>query len=379
VTVRSTTITAEGRATRRNIEALVLTVLAVAVAGWALTEFGRQQTGAGPNGSVFVTDVNGGAALAELLEDLGRPVVAVTAPFSHLDPGGTVLILDPSIRQEYPPEEVDHLRSWVEGGGRLIVSGRPHPDLVGPLLPEDIRQGFDARDPAPIVTPLRGIQGSLDTSGIVSARTDAPHLVLAGEPPVVIAMGVGDGQIIYLADGSMLWNERIVHNAAWAVSLLAEGPVRFDEVRHGFAAAPAAESPTGLLAALPTRVRNTVLLLLPVLAVALVTYGRRFGPPERTERVLAPPRRELVDAMTGLLSRTNDPVTAGEPVLRRLRSALTTSAGLPADATEDEIIDSSHRLGLDPGLVRRAVRPVDEEGMLESQRLLAHLSERNHA
>lgn len=261
----------------------------------------------------------------------------------------------------------------------MIVAGRPHPDLVGPLLPDDIRQGFDATDPAPIITPLRGIEGSLDTSGIVSARTDAPHVVLAGEPPVAIALGVGDGEIIYLADGSMLWNERIDDNAAWAVSLLAEGPVRFDEVRHGFSAAPAAESPTGLLAALPTRVRNTVLLLLPVLAVVLVTYGRRFGPPERTERTIAPPRRELVDAMTGLLSRTDDPMTAGEPVLRRLRSALTTAAGLPPDATESEIIDSSQRLGLDPGLVRRAVRPVDEDGMLESQRMLAHLSERKRS
>ncbi len=379
MTLRSTTITDEGRATRRNIETLIVTVLAVAVAGWALTEFGRQQTGAGPNGSAFVTDVNGTAALAELIEDLGHPVLAATAPLVRLDPGGTVMVLDPSIRTEYAPEEVEDLTSWVDGGGRLIVAGRPHPDLIGSLLPDDLRQGFDGRAPAPIVTPLRGVEGVLDSSGIVSARTETPHVVLAGEPSVAIAFARGDGEIIYIADGSMLWNEHIDDNAAWAVSLLVDGPVRFDEVRHGFTAAPAAESPTSLLAALPTRVRSTVLLLLPVLGVALVTYGRRFGPPERTERLLAPSRRELVDAMTGLLSRVDDPVAAGQPVLRRLRSTITRSAGLPADASDDEIIDSSHRLGLDPGLVRRAIHPGDEDGMFETQRLLAHLSEREHA
>ncbi|MGF1664767.1 MAG: DUF4350 domain-containing protein [Acidimicrobiia bacterium] len=379
MSLRSTTITAEGRATRRNIETVIATIVAVAVVGWALTEFGRQQTGAGPSGSAFVTDVNGTAAFAELLEDLGHPVVKATAPLLQLDAGGTVLILGPSIRTEYTPDEVDHLRSWVEEGGRLIVAGRPHPDLLGPLLPEDLRQGFDGSSPAPIITPLRGVGGSLESSGIVSARTDAPHLVLAGEPSVAIVFGLGVGEIVYLADGTVLENERIDDNAAWAVSLIAEGPVRFDEVRHGFAVAPAAESPTGLLAALPERARATVLLLLPVLVIALVTYGRRFGPPERTERLLAPPRRELIDAMTGLLSRVDDPVTAGEPVLHRLRSTLTRHAGLPADASDDDIVDSSQRLGLDPDLVRRAIHPTDEDGLFESQRLLAHLSEREHA
>jgi hypothetical protein len=377
--LRSTTITAEGRATRRNIEVVIATLVAVAVVGWALTEFGRQQTGAGPSGSSFVTDVNGTAAFAELLEDLGYPVVKATAPLLQLDPGGTVLILGPSIRTEYTPEEVNQLTAWVEDGGRMIVAGRPHPDLLGPLLPEDLRQGFDGRSPAPIITPLKGVDGSLESSGIVSARTAAPHLVLAGEPSVAIAFGIGDGEVVYLADGSLLHNEHIDDNAAWAVSLIAEGPVRFDEVRHGFAAVPAAENPTGLLAALPERVRSTVLLLVPVLLVALVTYGRRFGPPERTERLLAPPRRELVDAMTGLLARVDDPVTAGKPVLHRLRSTLTRAAGLPGDASDDGIVDSSLRLGLDPDLVRRAIHPQDENGMLESQRLLAHLSEREHA
>jgi hypothetical protein len=378
VSPRSTTITAEGRDTRRNIETLVFTLVVVAVIGWAITEFGRQQTGAGPNGSVFVTDVNGAAAIAELFDGLGHPVIPVTAPFDSLDSGGTVLILDPSVRQEFGPDEVEALRSWVADGGRLIISGRPHPDLLDTLLPADLMHGFDGRQNAPIVTPLRGVDGSITTDGIVTVRSDEPYLVLAGEPPVAVAFSIEDGEVVYVADGSVFWNGTIAGNAAWVTSLIAEGPVRFDEVRHGFEAAPVSESPAGLTAALPEGARNALLLLLPVLVVGLVTYGRRFGPPEQAERVLAPPRRELVDAMAGLLSRLPEPLEAAEPVKRRLRSTLAAQAGLPADASDDMLVSAAGSLGLDPDEVESLLEPDDEVQMLAAQHMLARLSEREH-
>jgi hypothetical protein len=376
VSVRSTTITTEGRATRRNIELLVAAIIGVAIVGWALAEFGRQQTGTGPSGSSFVTDVNGTAAMAELLVRLDHTVIPVTAPFEALEEGGTVFIISPSIRAEYAESEIASLESWVRSGGRLIVAGRPHPDLVGTMLPNDLRQGFNGREQAEIVTSLGGVDGFLTSGGVLTARTDADHLVLAGSPPVAIAFGLGEGEVVYVADHEIFSNALIDDNAAWVVSLVPAGNVRFDEVRHGFTAAPASEDPTRLLTALPPRVRSTVLLLLPVLGVALVVYGRRFGPPEETERDLAPPRRELVDAMAGLLARLPDATTAAEPVVERLRSEMTRLAGLPHDTADADVVAVAERLGLDQDAVSAALEMSDEDGLFTAQRLLATLSER---
>ncbi len=372
----STTITKEGRRTRSNLQTMIVALILVAIVGWALAEFGRDRAGTGPNGSVFVTDINGTAALGELLEQLGHPVLPAIAPLTGLDSGGTLMILDPGFRSTYAATEIESIVAWLEGGGRLIVSGRPHPDLIGDVLPDDIRLGFSGASPAPIVTPIRGITGDVVTGGVYSIETDSDLLPLAGNPPIAAAYEVGSGVVVYIADSSMLWNPSLEQNGPWIVSLVPDGPVRFDEVRHGFTANPASETPTGLLAALPESVRRVILLLIPVLVLALITYGRRFGPPEETERRIAPPRRELVDAVAGLMARMGDPVEAAELVPVRLREVVARRIGLPADARPDTLVDRAQELGLDPNDLERALDPTDEDTMLEAQRLLAHLTER---
>ena len=375
----NTTITDDGRRTRSNLQTLVTVLVVAAIVGWALTEFGRTQTGTGPNGSIFVTDVNGAAALSELLEDLGHPVLPAFAPLTGLEPGGSLMILDPGFRATYAEEELNSIRQWVESGGRLIVSGRPHPDLIGTLLPDDLRLGFGGRTPAAITTPVRGVSGEVETGGVYSIDTKADLLPLVGDPPIAAAFELGAGVVVYIADGSLLWNPSLEANGPWIVSLVPEGPVRFDEVRHGYMAQPASDSPTSLLNALPQGIRRVVLLSIPVLLLALVTYGRRFGPPEDTERHLAPPRRELVDAVAGLLSRMENVAEAASPVPDRLRQVVASKAGLPADAPIPALLEASHELGIDRGVLERALTATDEDTMLEAQRVLAHLSEREHA
>jgi hypothetical protein len=377
MSLRSTTITGEGRANRRRIETAVFAFLAVIVIAFLFVEFGRRQTGSGPDGSAFVTDRNGTAALAELVDRLGLEVIPYTAPFGPLDPDGTVMILDPMSGVEYDRTEIEALSDFVEGGGRLVVSGRPHPGLSPTLLPDDLDIGYLADSSSEIVTPLRGVGGVISTEGVRSVELDE-SVVLAGDPPVAIAFSRGAGTVVYLSDGTILHNERIRDNAAWVVSVLAEGPVRFDEVRHGYAAQPASESPTGLLAALPTGVRAAALLLVPVLVVGLVVYGRRFGPPEHTERDLAPPRRELVDAVAGLLSRTDDPIVAAAPLTARLRATVARQAGLPPGSSTGDLVAAATGLGVDPTSLSAALDPTGEDDQLAGQNILAHLSEREH-
>ena len=376
MTWRSTTITGEGRENRRRIEVLVALLIGLAVVGWALSEFGRQQTVTGPDGSMFVTDRNGTAALAELMERRGASVIPYTTRFSNLDPGGSVLIVDPQLNAEYTAEELDALDGFARDGGRVVVAGIPNPDLIGTLLPDDIGFGYRGPAEAEVLVPLSGVGGVVETDGVRNVDTVEPFFALAGEPPVAVAFDRGKGAVVFLSDSSILWNQRIDANGPWLVGLLGDGNVRFDEVRHGFESAPAAESPTGLLAALPERVRTVVYLLVPVVLLALVVYGRRFGPPEARERSLAPARRELVDALAGLLARTDDPVAAAQPVSHRVRTLAARRAGLPHDTPVDRLVGAAREIGLDPDQLAVALEPADENGILTAQRVLAHLTQK---
>lgn len=376
--VPSTTITSAGKGIRLNLQALVAILIGVGILGWALVQFGQSQAGTGPNGSVFVTDVNGTAALAELLGERGHDVVPGLAPLTDLNGAGTLLILEPGFRAEFGPDEVRSIADWVETGGRLIIAGRPHPDLVGPLLPGDLRLGFSGQEPARIVTPIRGVEGNIETGGVYSIDSRTDMLPLAGDPPVAAALERGDGVIVYVADGSIFWNPKLTDNAAWIVSLIPSGPVVFDEVRHGFVVGTASESPTGLVAAFPKRVRNVVLLLLPVLLLALIVYGRRFGPPEATERHLAPPRRELVDAAAGLLGRVPDRTAAAELIPIRLGEVVARRAGLSGDASDESLAAAAAELGIRPDRLRTSLKATDEAAMLDAQHMLALLSGRDN-
>ncbi len=373
--VESTTITPKGRLIRGNLRTLFMALLAIAVFGWALTQFGRNQIETGPNSSMFVTDVNGTAALAELLTELDFRVGPAVTPLEDLDQVMTLLILDPQIRATYEDVELEAITEWVENGGRLIVSGRPHPDLVGPILPDDLRLGLSGQSPADIVMPIRGAEGSLESSGLYSIETEFDMTTLAGSPPIAAAFEFGDGLVVYVADSSIFWNPSLVDNGPWIISLIPEGPVLVDEVRHGFLVDPGAASPTGLLSAFPEEVRTVILLLLPVVGIALIVYARRFGPPEATERHLAPPRKELVDAVAGIMTRIPEPDTA-EPVRARLRTVIARRAGLPAAASDSEVVTAGEALGLPSTELEAVLEVANENTMMEAQHMLALLSEK---
>lgn len=376
MTPRSTTITAEGRDTRRRIEVLVAVLLGLAVTGWVLGELSRREVTTGPDGSVFVTDRNGTAALGELLERHDVEVITYTARFSSLDPGGVVLIVDPHLDVDYADGEIEALDAFVRGGGRVVIAGIPNPDLIGSLLPADIGFGYRGPAEAEILAPIGGVGGVVETDGIRNVATEEPFVPIAGDPPVAVVFERGAGTVVFVSDGSVFWNQRLSANGAWALALIGEGPARFDEVRHGFEATPVAESPTGLLAALPGSVRTVLFLLAPVVLLALIVYGRRFGPPEATSRRLGPPRRELVDAMAGLLLRTDDPVGASEPVSRRIRAVATRRAGLAEDVPDEVLASAAPELGIEPDALASALAPADEAGILAAQRLLAHLTQK---
>ncbi|MDX1449381.1 MAG: hypothetical protein R3246_10025, partial [Acidimicrobiia bacterium] len=93
--------------------------------------------------------------------------------------------------------------------------------------------------------------------------------------------------------------------------------------------------------------------------VALVTYGRRLGPPEPTDRGLAPDRSEYLDALAHRLRRSGPLPT--EP----LRQILAHRLGVSPDS---DLTEAARAAGLNP------TGESDDPHTLD--RLLADLSRR---
>jgi hypothetical protein len=142
--------------------------------------------------------------------------------------------------------------------------------------------------------------------------------------------------------------------------------VAFLETVHGYG-----ES-TGL-AALPARAL-WVLAGLALAALALVwSMARRLGPPEDEARMLAPPRRDYVEAVAAALAASGDRRGVGEAAARGARRRLEVRAGLPAGAGEPALREAAARLGLDDSETAAVLGDGDE---LAAGRALAKLEGR---
>jgi len=375
VSLASTTITPEGRAIRSRLRLTAAILLAVAAAGWFLARSATSEVVTGPDGSLFVTDLNGTAALGELLERRAVVITPAVTPMTELEGFATILILDPDPGTPYRPEEVAALDRFVAEGGLAVISGFPHPDLAGRLLPGDIGFDYSAEIDSPVRFPLGGVGGVVESAGLRNLTTNDPSLPLAGEPAVVAAFPHGAGLVIYAADGSIFHNRRIARNAPWVVSVLGSGPMLADEIRHGFEVSPPGENPIGLLGSLPATARRTLLLLLAAGAVALVAYGRRWTPIERRDRELKPARLELVEAVGGLMLRTGEPLAAAEPLVKRLETVIRRSLHIPGDVPLDPTTIAAE-LGVALGQLSAALHPRNDADLLMTHRTLTELHER---
>jgi len=259
----------------------------------------------GPVSSSYATASQGLAAWAELARRAGHPIVQLREPLdrARLDPGGTVVVLDPDALLR---SEGLRLLSFVRAGGRLLIGGQNPQDTLPAVLPNPPAWSPNAsrRDfPAASDRVLRGV-GLVSSAGegVWTDTGGARTLLRAGSGgALLLAMGVGRGELFLLADASLLQNRLLAaaDNAQLALNLNGPGrrPVVFVESLHGY-------GPSRGLAAIPTRWR----LALAGLALAgllwVLARARRLGPPERTPVAPPPPRSAYVDALALLLRRT---------------------------------------------------------------------------
>jgi hypothetical protein len=267
---------------------IALVVVAVLVAVNLALRFLGTLTGGtpgGPRSSSYATSPRGNAAYAELLGREGHPVEQVRG-LPHSSPpsaGATVFLLDPpAVRTQ----DLQALRTFVRGGGRLVAAGLPPAamrELATPV-PKRVRGSGRVREDGLEIEP--GGTTRWRDEGLVAVRR------------------LGGGTVEFLADSSPLHNQFLgsADNAGFGLLLAGppNRPVEFLESYHGYGTGSG-------LSALPL----SWTLLLAGLGLSALVYmvarGRRFGPPEEEGRTLAPPRRQYVDSLAAVVARSRRP------------------------------------------------------------------------
>jgi hypothetical protein len=329
----------------------------------------------GPTSSSYATAADGMAAYAELLEQHGHPVSRMRTPVHEdddLSPGDTLVVADPD---NLDAEEADAIAAFVRRGGRLIAAGPTTGPALRRLLGSSLAwASVPVRSARPVV-PVPEVAGvpevQADERGAWRS-TGAGLPVLASDRAVLVAVAdVDRGRVVALADASVLHNDLLdqAGNAAFGVAAAGERSrrVRFAEAGHGYGR-------TGGLEALPSAWQWAAALAALAGLAWMWTKGRRFGPPDELERELPPPRRVYVDAVAASLAKTRSPGTALAPLQRAARDRVARRAGLPAEATPDEVAAAARRFGLDDDEIAALTKsPTGDNEILATGRALAKL------
>jgi len=343
-------------------------------------DFGSTGTqGASGASSSFDASPDGTEAMADLLSKFGHPVSRLQEPFSAtaIPVSTTLVVADPV---KWDSGQTGALESFVRSGGRVVLAGGPFnssvlrtllgtPDV--PLLsPVGVASAHAVGD-APEVKGVSVVDADPSDGAWDEVGSTTPILRSSGASLAVVA-NAGAGRVVLLASASPLRNGFLgeADNAAFALDLAA-GPgraVAFDEYVHGFG--------EGGLGALPSHWKWALLVAGLAVAVWMWSAARRFGPPERAERVLPPARVEYVEGLATVLAAT-DARRLGEavvPVHRAARSSLCRYAGVPDDSSDDSVAAAARSTGLSDALVHVALAaPTDKESALATGRAYAWL------
>jgi len=351
----------------------------VAVAG-SMGATGTQ--GASGTSSSFDASPGGTEAMADLLARFGHPVGRLQEAFSAsaIPLSTTLVVADPV---KWDTAQSDALAAFVRAGGRVVLAGGPfnssalrtvlgtaHVPVLSPVGVSSAHAVGDAPEVRGVsVVDADPSDGAWDEVGSTTA------ILRSGEASLALVANAGAGRVVLLASASPLRNQFLgqADNAAFVLDL-AGGPgraVAFDEYVHGFG--------VGGLGALPVHWKWALVVAGLAVAVWMWSAARRFGPPQRAERVLPPARVEYVEGLATVLAAT-DSRRIGEavaPVHRAARSSLCRYVGVPDDTSDESVAAAAARsTGLSDSVVREAlVAPTDKESALATGQAFAWLEQ----
>ena len=269
----------------------------------------------GPTGSSFATSAGGVGAFAELAAKAGVTVERLTeAPSkvqSRLYVGSPIIVV---LGTELDADDRAAILGAVRSGSRVVADITPGNHWI-----TDTVQGMGwqfgeyGHEPASAAASLAGggaqrldvlALGSFtnvdprETERIWGVRPEHESLANHAGSSIAERLHVGQGEIIALADASMLSNQLLGEkdNAAFALALLGDGKrVVFAEHGHGYG--KASVSPTGL----PWRAKWFIGGLFFATLCLMWSRSRRNGPPESAERELGPARSDYLHSMVAAI------------------------------------------------------------------------------
>ncbi|MFZ5446927.1 MAG: DUF4350 domain-containing protein [Myxococcota bacterium] len=342
------------------------------VLGWLARRPGDDS----PLPSISNRGPRGAAVLAMWLREHGVEVVAHDAPLTQLPRGLATVVIAAPTHEELRAEEVDALRSFVEGGGTLVY-----------LAPRDGAQpalhrwlGVHLAAPAPLVNEagLEDVGGTTAkvklAAGLLDGATalrlsaermievDAPRAVEVVEHGALWWTPVGGGEVWLGAGADLVENARLelADNARFWSRLASRGPIAFDEYHHHRGATQ-----------VPVNLVTSALQLVFLAALFAWARGARLGPPRDDPPNIHRSALEYVRAMAALTANAKvdaELVTAlRSDFRRRLEDELGISAAL---GWADAALEFSRRTGEAQDEFLAASR---EERLLPLSRLLARL------
>jgi hypothetical protein len=320
----------------------------------------------GPASSSFSPTSDGLEGYAQLLGRNGDHVTQLTSSLdaASIASGSTVVVADPT---SWESTSDSALARVLDSGGRVVLAGQPPSGLLSSLL----------AGPVPTWSPLQLTSaqavaiGSL-VYGVTQVDSTGPGLwetagrtsplLASGQPlggPIFLALSarIGAGTLVMLATPAPLQNRLLAQadNAAFGLDIAGSSgtSVVFDEYDHGYGRAG------GGLGGLPVYWKAGLWLLLIAILVWMLSAIRRFGPPQDTERDLAPPRVQYVDAMARVLATGSSdrlsPVT--ERLQARARDTLSRRSGVMPGSSDEEVREGARRSGFDEHLVEAVLNP----------------------
>ncbi len=308
----------------------------------------------------------GAKGFARLLEANGYTVRSFKRTFAHLPDDADMLIIFPppfspsEMRSTvlWTEEDRESLEAWVESGGRLILMSGDE------RIPSAFGGGIGRRLPPFAVSPprfrnLKPLWHPKWLQEIKEVRMGEPFrpldpldsawvpLLGDGGKVWVALYPYGDGYVLECADWSWLTNEhlRSADNGAFILAvvrwMLPEGGViYFDDAGQGDLILDSEELPrVGFWAYAPTALRVAFLHLTILVAVVMISLGRRFGLPLPSKH-RAPALGDYVEALANLYASSKSAQPALEAVIDAERRKLCRRLGLPAGSTLLQVIQS---------------------------------------
>ncbi len=298
---------------RRSVGGRIVTVvvgaLLAANLGLAVFDGAWGNSPGGPASSASGTGDDGLAAYADLLADNGHQVSRFgrTLRPGDLATGETAVVARVETLER---ADVEALAGLLASGGRVVVAGEGGAELIEVLA--GVRPQWERGEPVDDLAvwlpgPDTGAARELSGDEGGRWRGSGPWALLAGAPgpvedgggAILLALDVGRGRIVALADVGPLRNDRLgwADDAALGLAIVGgpEGAVAFVE----------GGGPTGAtgLAAVPWAWRWAAAGGAFALLVGLWAAGARFGPPEPDRRELRPARAEHVEAVAAEMER----------------------------------------------------------------------------